>query len=263
VANISAKRKIGFYKWWNFWAFGERIRKRQNLPEALRQISLVSTVLPQLELEIAKHKESEKKGVLSAVPEWASAEIESSRFVSKDAAKRWGIQNNLVCLFPGSVWATKKWTKNGYVELGQALAQQGHQIFVMGGPGEEELALEISALIPQSRALAGKTSYMETLEILSQSRVVVSNDSAGQHLAALVGAPTVSIFGPTVLEFGYRPWNSKTLIVERKGLSCRPCGRHGHQKCPIGTHECMEKISPGEVLEAVHRALQFTRSQSL
>ena len=121
----------------------------------------------------------------------------------------------------------------------------------MGGPGEEELATRISKLIPGSLNLAGKTSPLESLQVLAQADVVVTNDSAGQHMAALVGAPTVSVFGPTVLEFGYRPWNSKAKIVERKGLACRPCGKHGHHKCPIGTHECMKKITATEVIAMI------------
>jgi len=58
-----------------------------------------------------------------------------------------------------------------------------------------------------------------------------------------VGTPLVSIFGPTTPSQGYTPWNKKSRVVEIP-LDCRPCGAHGHNKCPIGTHDCMKKISP-------------------
>jgi heptosyltransferase-2 len=89
------------------------------------------------------------------------------------------------------------------------------------------------------------------------AELVVTNDSAGQHLAALAGTKTVSVFGPTVLPFGFRPWNSQAIVVERFGLSCRPCGKHGPMKCPIGTHECMKSIRSNEVYQACERLLSI------
>jgi heptosyltransferase-2 len=77
-------------------------------------------------------------------------------------------------------------------------------------------------------------------------------------LAALVSAPTVGIFGPTILEFGFRPWNSNAIVVEtHKQLTCRPCGKHGPQVCPVGTHECMESIN----VETVWKAGQILLSR--
>jgi len=72
------------------------------------------------------------------------------------------------------------------------------------------------------------------------------------HLGSTAGTPTVSIFGPTILEFGYRPWNARAEIVQID-LSCRPCGKHGAKKCPLGTHACMKGISSRVVITAADR----------
>ncbi len=256
VRQVKAKMKIGFAKWWNAPFFHKRVRKDLCLPDAIRQMSLLQEQDPKLKEQIFQfHKmdlEWRKKGeaFLTPVPDWASPLVQLPD-AWNEIQSRFQLPTRAVCLFPGSVWRTKQWTEVGFEEVGLKLKEQGQEVLIMGGPGEEALAERISAKIPGSRSLAGKTSQLETLLILSRADVVVTNDSAGQHLAALVGAPTVSVFGPTVLEFGYRPWNSKAIIVERKGLSCRPCGKHGHHKCPIGTHECMTKLSSTEVLQAV------------
>ena len=61
---------------------------------------------------------------------------------------------------------------------------------------------------------------------------------------------------PTVLDFGYRPWSNQTYIIEKVGLACRPCGKHGGHTCPIKTHDCMTHISASEVSQQAQVILQ-------
>lgn len=264
VAKIKAPKKISYKKWWNFLFYNERIEKDFSLPDSLRQMSLLKNHDPDLANKLMEWKKAEhawktqnpgENGFLSPVPEWASPIVNSS-MSANEARQKFSFNKKFVCLFPGSVWATKQWTETGYVELGQRLSEK-YQIVVMGGPGEEALATRVAEKIPDSKNLAGHCSLEETLAILALADLVVTNDSAGQHLAALAGAKTVSVFGPTVLPFGFRPWNSRAIVVERLGLSCRPCGKHGPMKCPIGTHECMKSISAGEVYQACERLLSL------
>jgi len=262
VAKIKCSRKISFKKWWNFLFYNERIKKDFTLPDSLRQMSLLKNHDPDLSNKLQEWKKAEQAwiishahdgGRLSPVPEWASPIVKPSLDFA-EVRQRFSVMKPFVCLFPGSVWATKQWTETGYVELGQRLSER-FQVLVMGGPGEEALAARVASMIQLSKNLAGHCSLEETLTILSQAEFVVTNDSAGQHLAALAGAKTVSVFGPTILNFGFRPWNSQAIVVERLGLACRPCGKHGPQKCPIGTHECMKSIGASEVFQACERLL--------
>ncbi len=267
VRKLQAKMKIGFHRRWNGVFFDKRIKKNLALPDAIRQMSLLTGQDPLLNEHIQQFQKQEAEWksqgekMLSPVPAWASPIVNLPNTWAQ-LQEKFQLPARSICLFPGSVWRTKQWTEEGFLELGQKLYEQGHSLLIMGGPGEEELAERIAAVIPGAQSLAGKTTQLETLVVLSKADMVVTNDSAGQHLAALVGTPTVSVFGPTVLEFGYRPWNSKAVIVERKGLSCRPCGKHGHNKCPIGTHECMKKISSTEVLQACQEFLFLVSRRS-
>lgn len=253
---IRAKKKIAYAKWWNYFFFDERVKKNLGLPDSLRQLSLLQNHIPDLNRKLLAFQKMDHEfqsqnpqGRLSPVPEWASPRVDVQSFVV-EILSRWGLPARFVCLFPGSVWATKQWTEQGFIDTGMQLSREGHQVLIMGGTGEEELSEKIANLVPGAISLAGKTKLIETIAILSRADLVITNDSASQHLAALVETPTISIFGPTVQNFGYRPWNSRAVIVERVGLSCRPCGKHGHQRCPIGTHECMKSISAIEVLSA-------------
>ena len=68
--------------------------------------------------------------------------------------------------------------------------------------------------------------------------------------------PTVGIFGPTVPEFGFGPLASGSMIAGVDGLACRPCDRHGPQRCPLGHWRCMREVSSNDVLGLITQTLR-------
>ena len=261
-AQINAVKKITFKKPWNFFAFNERVHWPVKLPESLRLLSLLqnhSSELHKLFSELPDASEfiqKQRGGKLLAPPAWADPSQGWLPQNNSDLLNTYNLKNkNWIALFPGSVWATKMWKKEGFMELGRSLQQLGYQIAVMGGPEEKVLGQEVADSIPEALNLCGKTSLLDSLKLLSQANMVVGNDSSSSHMAALVGVPVVAIYGPTVLKFGYRPWAKKSAVVEIEGMSCRPCGPHGHKKCPLGHHNCMQKLEASEVLRVVQSML--------
>jgi len=269
VRKIKAQQKVSFHKAWNGFFYGVRIRKNYELPDAIRQLSLLQNfdqdIASKIESYSAQHQAYKKdpSGKLSAPPRWASMSLrgfyDQHQKDIEAVLQRLGLTSEKaaqsVALFPGSVWATKRWTEEGYVQAGQKLSAQGVPVLVMGGPGEEELCARVAKQIPQAMDLCAKTSIFESALILSKLAAVVGNDSASMHLAATSETPSVVVFGPTILEFGFRPWQEHVYVVEKQGLACRPCGKHGHQKCPIGTHACMKQIKNEEVLTKLEGVL--------
>lgn len=253
VWRLQADVKMGFMEWWNGIVFTDRTEKNPALPDPLRQLSLLRPV----DLELANLfrsakfeplNEPGKDGMLPALSPWMEL---GHRERILEWADPFMLKAPYVCIFPGSVWATKRWTEQGFAELGNTLMRQGNRVVWMGAKDEIALCASLEKQVPGSQSLAGKTSLTHTLSVLARANAVVSNDSGGQHLATLAGVPVVSIFGPTVLSLGFRPWTSQGAIVERIGLQCRPCGKHGHKKCPIGTHECMKSVGAQRVYDAL------------
>src|SRR5439155_1462525 len=78
-----------------------------------------------------------------------------------------------------------------------------------------------------------------------------STPPAPLHFAQAVGTPTVAIFGSTVPAFGFGPRGPRDRVVQRDGLSCRPCSAHGPPSCPLGHHLCMKSLSVEDVLLAI------------
>lgn len=161
----------------------------------------------------------------------------------------------LVALAPGSVWATKRWQEESFAALAGELEKRGARVVLVGGAADRELCERIGATLRRGLVAAGTMSLLQSAELLRRCRVVVSNDSAPVHLAAGVGTPVVAVFGPTVPAFGFAPRGKDDVVVEIAGLSCRPCGIHGGDRCPIKTFECMVRITPSMVLDRVIRIL--------
>jgi len=148
---------------------------------------------------------------------------------------------------PGSVWATKRWPQ--YAELATLLEGT---IVVVGSAADRELATKIrDAAGARVIDCTGVLSLLASAELIGRARVLVTNDSAPLHLASATGTPTVAIFGPTVPEFGFGPLAPRSSVLGVTTLACRPCDRHGPQRCPLGHWRCMREITPRGVADAV------------
>ncbi|HEY2378830.1 MAG TPA: lipopolysaccharide heptosyltransferase II [Gemmatimonadaceae bacterium] len=153
----------------------------------------------------------------------------------------------LIALAPGSVWATKRWPH--YAELSGEI---GGRLAIVGSAADRELAAEITrAAGPRAIDCTGSLSLLGSAELIGRARVLVTNDSSPLHLASAMGTPTVAIFGPTVPEFGFGPLAPRSIALGITTLACRPCDRHGPQRCPLGHWRCMREITPRRVADAV------------
>ena len=254
---IPAELKISYWQIWNFIFFKERIKKDQFLPEALRQLSLLGNRDPELatwmqEISGTDYRKADSFGRLAPVPWWASLSLRE-KLLHRPSPLPAGPAT--VCIFPGSVWATKQWTEEGFVQTAESLVKEGFQIYWMGSKDEMPATKKLEVRVKGSRSVAGQLSLFQSLVLLSHSRLAISNDSGGQHMAAVAGTPSVSIFGPTILEFGFRPWSSHAVVAELFDVKCRPCGKHGHRRCPKGTHECMKRLPAKLVHQRIHQVL--------
>ena len=158
----------------------------------------------------------------------------------------------IVALAPGSVWATKRWPY--YPELARELSRLG-QVVIVGGDADRELALDIvGATKGQAIDTTGQLSLLASADLIGRAAVLVTNDSAPLHLASAMNTPTVAVFGPTVPEFGFGPLAAASRIAGNASLACRPCDKHGPQRCPLGHWRCMREITP-DVVAALVREL--------
>ena len=180
-----------------------------------------------------------------------------------DEVGRWRQANALgtakaVALAPGSVGASKRWTWFG--EAARLLAEQGLDVWVVGGPGEKAMAEGIVAAGgPGVRDLTGADLRNGILAMAAAS-VAISNNSGLMHIAAGLGTPTMGIFGPTS-PYLWAPLNGLAATVQqtKTQLACQPCQR---TVCTMNDHRCMRDISATEVVAIAQRVLNEAAQSS-
>lgn len=162
-----------------------------------------------------------------------------------------------VVLAPASQWATKQWPPEKWVGLIHALGKHApdQAIVLMGGPGDVALLQSIQQRAGMHPKLY-RTPEQSTLDfasaLVAQSKCVVSNDSAPLHLASALDRKAVALFCSTVPEFGFGPLTPGSVVMQSEvPLACRPCGLHGHKKCPEGHFSCARSIEIERVRDAV------------
>jgi heptosyltransferase II len=168
-------------------------------------------------------------GVAPAAPPWI--DVEGPR----DAL--------LLCV--GAAWATKRWPAARFTALGRAWDGPVH---VLGGPRDGSLVRGIADGIgPRAHGLA-EAGFAQTLARLGHGARAVGGDTGLTHLCLAAGIPTVGVFGPTTADDGFWHWDAPAV---QRALPCRPCSRHGGERCPIGDHACLEGLPTEQVLAAL------------
>jgi heptosyltransferase-2 len=157
----------------------------------------------------------------------------------------------VVALAPGAVGPSKRWPAAYYAELAQRLAAEGTWVWVIGGPGEREIAAQIvRSDRGDFRDLTGP-DLRNAILALAAASTAVSNDSGLLHVAAALGTAAVGIFGPTS-PWHWAPLNPIAAVIETASqLPCRPCHK---PVCRLGHHLCMRDISVDQVETAIRQA---------
>ncbi len=158
---------------------------------------------------------------------------------------------------PGARHATKKWHSEGWTEVLKTAYDDGYrQQIIVGSDQDANVSGQIDKSVRHEIIdLTGKTNLTTLAAVIELGDVLITNDSGPMHIASAVGTPVVSIFGPTVPEFGFAPFRCRSEIVQVKDLPCRPCHPHGPDACPLDHFKCMREISPAMVTDALKRVL--------
>ncbi len=160
------------------------------------------------------------------------------------------IQENFIAIAPGSVWETKKYPKEKYIEVIKLLSGYDEHFVLIGSSEDVKLCDDISSSAGSTvKSLAGKFSVIETIFFLKSAKLLISNDSAPTHMGMCADIPVLTIFCSTVPEFGFYAYNKKSSFLSYDDLECKPCGIHGYRECPIGTFDCANNLLPEKIVQ--------------
>lgn len=158
-------------------------------------------------------------------------------------------KNHIIGFCPGSKHFTKTWPREYFVELGKILNNQDFSIYLFGGKEDREICRYLSDNIKNAEDHSNDDDLLGLAEKMKKCSLIICNDSGLMHTASALDIPLIAIFGSTVREFGFEPYNCRNLILENNSLSCRPCSHIGREKCPKSHFKCMREITPEFVAE--------------
>ena len=163
----------------------------------------------------------------------------------------------LVAMAPATQWVSKHWPDEYWTALiSQLLYETDLNLIVQGSAADAPAGERILRGFPASQLqgrvcnLFGKLPIAEMYALYERVQAAVGSDSAPLHIAGAMRVPVlVGIYGPT----GYRrtpPIGSPHIkLFSTEGeLACQPCHK---RTCPLGTDECMKRVRPEEVFQAL------------
>ena len=168
------------------------------------------------------------------------------------------VSKPLVVLVPGTIWETKHWTIEGFAGVARQFLQDGFAVALAGTVRDHQRCRQIAAAAPGTCDLTGKTTPADLAALIRRAEVAVTNDSGSMHVAASLGKPMVSVFGPTnPVHIG--PYERPESVV-RVDLPCSPCNYRRLSQCPFD-HACMKQVTSAMVVERVRKILSTAKSQ--
>lgn len=156
---------------------------------------------------------------------------------------------------PFARWSYKEWHDENWIHLFDWLWSSWRIAVVMIGSWEESqrssrISEKVKGLVI---SLAGLTNLAELAALLSISPMHVGVDSAAPHIAAAVGTPTLSLYGPT----DWRYWNQGGDLhrVVVSDMGCIPCRRKGCEDS--GRSRCLDVLGTDKVQDALEEMLEM------
>jgi len=219
TAASNAQYKVGFRQNPFSFFFQKRIVHRWDVHEIIRNQQLIADFTDQ---EAALPK---------LYPSQADWDFVNSAY-----------NHSYVTISPASVWATKQLPLDRWTQLLDRLPQD-IPAYLLGGPNDKALCecLQNATQHKNTLVLAGKNGFLKDVALMAKAKMNYVLDSAPLHICSAMNAPVTAVFCSTSPQFGFGPLSDQALVIEtQQHLDCRPCGQHGHKKCPKGHFKCAE-----------------------
>ena len=182
--------------------------------------------------------------------EFGFSDFESEKMLPPDFD---ALRHPFIAFVLGASWESKVWSFEKYLQLARhVLSKLNLRIVLVGDDSQAATAKNLIKNLddPGLVNLVGNTSLMELTAILKAAVAGIGPDSGPGHLAAVVGTPFISLFGPTspkrTAPFGYED------LVVTAGINCSPCYK---RRCPDRHKKCMYDIDVDAVAEKITKIL--------
>ncbi len=123
---------------------------------------------------------------------------EARAWAEGEWARRGLVGKSVLALHPGSGGHAKCWLPERFAALAERFIGAGWRVLVIEGPADGLAASQTLALLPADAAQgAAGLTLPQLAGLLARATLCVGNDSGVTHLSAMLGMPTLALFGPT------------------------------------------------------------------
>ena len=156
-------------------------------------------------------------------------------------------EKKLITIPIGAGQLRREWPLERIAELCHRISSTNKDYrFVFVGPASmaTDENLEILRNVPNSQILIGKTSLAESAKIVSNSEMIISNDSGMAHIAASLGTKTIVVSSHALdadkwhlnSPARYRPWQNISVVLQPKEMTTPCVGNCSSEKahCILG-----------------------------
>lgn len=140
----------------------------------------------------------------------------------------------------------KRWPEEYFAEVINKKLDEGWDVWLFGSQRDKTITDKIMTLTNnRCENIAGRSELAETIDLLSLTRAVITNDSGLMHIAAALKKPLIALYGSTSPIF--TPPLSDNAIILKLDLDCQPCFQ---RSCPLEHFRCMKDLHPSAVIAA-------------
>ena len=167
-------------------------------------------------------------------------------------ASRFGKNDVVIAVNPFASSESKEWYPAKWAAVIKELLGNGLKLFFTCAPLERVGLAKIEKELGRTLPIYSGRSLISLMGLYRKATAVLTVDSGPRHLAAALGTPTLTVWGPEPLN-RWHPYTLEKHPVVLKEVPCRPCGL---MVCVEKKHECMMAIQPEDVLKALKKLLK-------
>ncbi len=166
-------------------------------------------------------------------------------------------EERVLAIHPGSGSPGKNWDARKFAAVAD-WASERCQVLLISGPAQDGVE-EVRTSLKKARPLgADNLPLIHLAAVLKETTAYLGNDSGITHLAALLGLPTVALFGPTNPAL-WGPKGPGVRIIYGKNLYT-PSSPEGRSR---GSRPCVESIRTDQVVEVLSPFLDNSPASNL
>lgn len=158
-----------------------------------------------------------------------------------------------ITISPASLWFTKQFPEEKWVAFIDVIPDN-LVVILLGASSDYHLCKRIAESTKNKKVLnlAGKLNFLESAALIKDARMNYVNDSAPLHIASAMNAPVAAVFCSTVPAFGFGPLSHISFVIQtEEELSCKPCGIHGFNSCPMKHFRCAHTIKINQLFSCL------------